>query len=742
MPQGSPAASSLATLSEVPGTELRQLQATFASFRDFVARYSPWLSDSCIFIETLEEVPVGAPVRLEIWLRDRPALILALGQVDWVREPSGSDEEGPPGVALNITYLDPASTRLIDSIFRLYTGQQSAAMGKDVVETWELDVESLIDQAFPGAPGAAEGGADPRQAASGVTPPPAAPPQPPPVAAAPRETAPPDGSAATGAAPSRPVQIMADDGTAGETLGWSSPDAEPSAAEAPPPSEVQIMADDGTAGDALGWSSPDTGPIDVDALPSAAAGDEVADLAQEVEIELPASLDDLPEIEVEAQPTIEEPAVPEEAHTIEAPALEDAGESPLPAAPEETAALSPEAEIELPAPPSFETPSPVSPEDLTELEAPLGMPLPGSETSPDDEWEERFSAAFSEHEAEPPAEDTGFGFGLVPESEPPAEEALPPLDDQALAEVPLSAAPAAEAELSRPEPPPAEASSRATPPPAVPDQAEQAIPAHPLAGAAAATSASDASFLRRSVLLFLAAVIAIGLLFVWLRGRPEPPAEVATIAETPAGSEGAGEAATPPAETAGGSEATSTAPGPAEAQTGEAQTGEAQTGPPTEPASEPGPVESGPVESAPVESAPAAETPVPAVEPLAPPPPAATTEDPAEIAAAVERRVKAWADAWSRKQPEDYVACYAPDYRPAGTGRQEWIRQRRIRIRAPTNILVQAKDISVEVIGAGRANATFYQDYETDTKHLYTWKTMELARLPDGWRIVLERVGR
>ena len=75
MSQRSSAGSNLATLSEVPGTELRQLQASFESFREFVARYSPWLSDACIFVETLEDVPVGAPVRLEIWLRERPSLI-------------------------------------------------------------------------------------------------------------------------------------------------------------------------------------------------------------------------------------------------------------------------------------------------------------------------------------------------------------------------------------------------------------------------------------------------------------------------------------------------------------------------------------------------------------------------------------------------------------------------------------------------------------------------------------------
>ena len=91
---------------------------------------------------------------------------------------------------------------------------------------------------------------------------------------------------------------------------------------------------------------------------------------------------------------------------------------------------------------------------------------------------------------------------------------------------------------------------------------------------------------------------------------------------------------------------------------------------------------------------------------------------------------------------ETYIECYGPGFSPPGLSRQQWEQQRAVRIQAPLNILVQAKDISVKILDATRVEATFYQDYETDTKHLYTWKTMELSRLPEGWRIVKERVGR
>ena len=61
---------------------------------------------------------------------------------------------------------------------------------------------------------------------------------------------------------------------------------------------------------------------------------------------------------------------------------------------------------------------------------------------------------------------------------------------------------------------------------------------------------------------------------------------------------------------------------------------------------------------------------------------------------------------------------------------------------APASIRVQAQNLEVEILGGGRARAKFYQHYATDQKNLYTWKTMELERLEEGWRIVSERAGR
>ena len=392
-------ASKLATLSDVPGTELSQLQVTFDSFREFVERYAPWLSDDCIFVETVESVAVGTPVRLEIRVRDRPVLVRALGQVDWVREPEAAAEDGgPSGVAVEVTYLDPASARLIDSIFRLYDSQPS------------------------------------------------------------------------------------------------------------------VPRDDGPA-----FTEP--------------AGDDQADHAAAAVSSSSAGL---------AQPV----------QTAEA----------------EGAAA----------------PEPVS--------------------------------------------------------------------------VPTLAAPSAV-----PSPPPSAAS---------PSTAPRTV-SSPMPGASIAMSTSGSSFLRRSVLLFLLAIAAGATLFLFLRNR------------TNAGPPSAGSVTAAPA---------------------------AQGG------------------AATVESA--AET-----------PPAVAENDPAALAREVEKVVESWAAAWSEQRVEDYLAAYAPSYRPPDLDRREWEEQRRIRIAAPASIAVVVKDLDLEIAGPARAVARFQQDYAADSSHLYTQKILELARLPEGWKIVEERSG-
>ncbi len=621
MTQNSSTASTLATLSEVPGTELRQLQATFQSFREFVGRYSPWLSDSCIFVETLEPVPVGAPVRLEIRLEGQPLLIRALGQVDWVRKPGAEEEDGPPGVALNISYLDSASSRLIDSIFRLYSGQQSATMGEEVAQTWEVDVESLIDDAFPGG--------DAAQPAQPASPPPAPP-------------------AALEESPEMELES-----------GELELEAEPEEAPSPAAVEPEPMGEAAV-------------PVEPEVAPPEIAPPEVA---HEIELE---------SVELEVEPDEPEPAEIAARDPVEPePAAPGVSEPPVP---------------EVSEPPVPEPPA-----------------------------------------VEPPAEVPSFGFGLV---EPPAAEEV-----EAPPERPAAAPPEPPAEVA---PPPREEL-----PPAADASAPETAPAAPIyrpERGAAVAAGSGRSFWHRFTLFALLAVVAAGLVFAVFRLRaPEPggaPA-VAEIAEATAGEapssvepgavapdpETAAPEATEPSEASAPPEVT---PPPEAAPPPEATE---PVAPPTvepaaaEPAVPEPVVESGQTATAPSAIESGAAEPGVAEPGAAEPPPATLVED-------VERLIKTWAAAWSAQLPDDYLACYAPDYSPPGLGRRAWEDQRRVRLQAPSSIRVRANDLSVKVLDESSAVVTFHQEYQTDTKHLFTWKTMEVSRLPEGWKIVSERAGR
>ena len=576
MPQEPSDTSSLATLSDVPGTELRRLQATFEAFGEFVDRYSPWLSDSCIFVETLETMPVGAPVSLEIRLRHRPAMIQALGQVDWVRD-RDDEAAGPPGVAVNISYLDPASARLLDSIFRLYTGQQSADLGEEIEEKWEHDVESLIGVGIEGNPS--------ERSRSEV--------------GQPRKPPPPEAS-------SLPLASMAPE----------TPSRPHTPAELSPPEPELLQA--------------------------------------------------VPMQEPEETPSIDSPAPPAAASL----AREDI--EPM---------ASPDAMLRQPGP---------------EVDASITPPP----TGPAPQWEANLSAAFSEAEAaEATTQASSFGFGLVEEPSPvPVELA--------------AGVGAATGTTSLLEPMELGAARQA-----IEESVQLPIHTRSEASLSVAMADSDASFLRRSILMFLLALAVGTVLFVsFLRPRFAVPSIDEVRSDVPLAADPAADASRA---AAGGPQTAADIPPPV---TGAGMAPNAS--PISEPSGDDPP--SGPEQP----DAASAQTRSPA------------TPAPKTSLAEIEELLGTWANAWSQQEPADFIACYAPDYAPPGFSHASWVQQRRTRIRSPTSILVQVKNLEVEVVDARRAVAVFYQDYETDARHLFTWKTMELERLAEGWRIVAERAGR
>jgi Flp pilus assembly protein TadD/ketosteroid isomerase-like protein len=118
--------------------------------------------------------------------------------------------------------------------------------------------------------------------------------------------------------------------------------------------------------------------------------------------------------------------------------------------------------------------------------------------------------------------------------------------------------------------------------------------------------------------------------------------------------------------------------------------------------------------------------------------PAADAEQDEVLAA-----VKAWAEAWSRKDADAYLAFYAKDFRtPKGEPRSEWEKARRQRLQAPKSISVGIEAARVSRKGEASASVTFRQEYKSDRLSSRGLKTLVMVKAEDGrWLIQKEQVG-
>lgn len=128
------------------------------------------------------------------------------------------------------------------------------------------------------------------------------------------------------------------------------------------------------------------------------------------------------------------------------------------------------------------------------------------------------------------------------------------------------------------------------------------------------------------------------------------------------------------------------------------------------------------------------------VEPPASKPAPAKAESGKELEGQIARAVNAWAEAWADKRVSAYIASYSKSYKPAGSSRQEWEKQRRERIEGAKKISVRLSNLKIKQDG-GVATVRFIQSYSSDTTEKSTVKTLILERNGDRWLIREERVG-
>src|SRR5687767_7213311 len=114
----------------------------------------------------------------------------------------------------------------------------------------------------------------------------------------------------------------------------------------------------------------------------------------------------------------------------------------------------------------------------------------------------------------------------------------------------------------------------------------------------------------------------------------------------------------------------------------------------------------------------------------------------ADGSAEVLKAVNGWAEAWSKKDADGYLAYYAKEFKaPGGEARAEWEKTRRARIAAPKSIAVGVESPKVTMTGADRATVSFRQNYRSDVLKSNSRKTLVMVRTDGRWQIVEEKSG-
>lgn len=109
--------------------------------------------------------------------------------------------------------------------------------------------------------------------------------------------------------------------------------------------------------------------------------------------------------------------------------------------------------------------------------------------------------------------------------------------------------------------------------------------------------------------------------------------------------------------------------------------------------------------------------------------------------AAVLDAVKAWANAWSARDVNAYLAAYSSDFvTPRGMSHEKWTAERTERITSKQRIAVRVEAPKVTLNG-DQATVQFRQQFSSDKLQSTDQKTLKLIRRDGAWRIREERVG-
>jgi len=110
-----------------------------------------------------------------------------------------------------------------------------------------------------------------------------------------------------------------------------------------------------------------------------------------------------------------------------------------------------------------------------------------------------------------------------------------------------------------------------------------------------------------------------------------------------------------------------------------------------------------------------------------------------DSSAAVLLTVQEWAAAWSAKNVPQYLAFYAPEFKPEGMSREVWKKQRENRIGKAKGAKVELSDLKVDVQDDSHAAVSFTQTYHSGRNKDVMRKRLQLEKIGDAWLIVSEQ---
>ncbi len=106
---------------------------------------------------------------------------------------------------------------------------------------------------------------------------------------------------------------------------------------------------------------------------------------------------------------------------------------------------------------------------------------------------------------------------------------------------------------------------------------------------------------------------------------------------------------------------------------------------------------------------------------------------------ALDETLHAWAQAWSNRDADAYLKFYGDNFKIPGNGdRAAWEAERKDRVTRPEFIKIGLDRIRISVKG-DTARIKLRQRYSSNILKSTDWKTLDLEKQGDAWKIVQER---